>query len=115
MDFSADQEESYCLSCGKSVKILDAENHLQNIKAIAGVILGQFRQAKAGHRIALEWHMSKMAVAIPFDKKCWIKPAMNWLVEKDAIKLITSDIQLIEITQSGLNLLDSLENRSPTE
>jgi DNA-directed RNA polymerase subunit RPC12/RpoP len=110
VDFPANQDEYICVSCGTSLKRLDAEQYFQNIKAIALVILGQFRKANAGHRIALEWHISKMASAIPFEQKYLLEPAMKWLEAKNAVKLITLDIHLIEITESGLNLLGSLEN-----
>jgi hypothetical protein len=110
VDFSADEDESMCVGCGTSVKVVDAANHFQNVNGIAAVILDQLMEAKAGDRIALEWHTSKMAAAIPFEKKLRIKPAMKRLVETGAIKLITSEIQLIEITQSGLNPLESLKH-----
>lgn len=109
VDFPANQDASICVSCGTSVNRLDAEDHFQQIKAIARVILGQFREAKAGDRIALEWHMAKIAVAIPLEHKPLVTPATHWLEGGNAIKLIHSQIQLIEITQTGLSLLDSLK------
>ena len=80
------------------------------IKIVAKIILGKFRNCKPGHRFLWENYIVSENFQIPADHKKHFLETINWLQEQNAIKLITSPSPMMEITETGLTLLKSLEN-----